>query len=352
MAHTRFEDVKITGVAGAVPADVVDNTTDHPEVDAVEAEKTVKLTGVRTYRKAHSDICSADLCHAAASNLLEQMSIDPGTIDALLFVTQTPDYRMPSTACILQDRLSCSTDTLAYDINLGCSGYVYGLYTACSLIRGGGLQRVLVLCGDTQTKLCHAEDKNVNFLLGDGGSATLLEACDGTSPITILLKTDGSGYRNLYIPAGGFRIPSSEETREVRTQVDGGTRSLEHMFMDGMGVFNFSVTSVVRTIQEFMQDHDIAGDQVDYMFLHQANKFMTDKIARKLKISSDRVPYSMDRYGNTSSASIPITMAHHFSTVASSSDRCILSGFGVGLSWGVADISLTSVFCPPILEYR
>ena len=350
MAKSVFKGVRISGVAGAVPQHRVDNLRDHPFVPEDDRKKIVALTKVGAYRRAPVEMCSSDLCQAAAEALLSGLGHTAEDIDAIVFTTMTPDYRVPSTACLLQDRLHCRTSTLAYDINMGCSGFVVGLYNACSLIQGGGLKRVLLLAGDTQTKLCHDEDKNVVFILGDGGTATLLEADPTADDIVIELMTDGSRFKNLYVPAGGFRCRSNETTRRVEAQPDGGVRSAENLYMNGMEIFKFSATDVVKSIAEFMEAEHICPEEIDSLFLHQANGFMNEKISRKLKVPDAKVPYTIGFYGNTGSASIPLTMAHHYSTTVPTRERCLLSGFGVGLSWGVVSATLDGVYAPPIVE--
>ncbi len=350
MAKVSFSSIKIKGISAAVPKNIVNNLSTHSFISMEDRQKTVKLTGMLEYRKANPEVCASDLCLKAAQLLLETMNMGPASIDAVLFVTQTPDYRLPSTACILQSKLGCPQSTLAYDINLGCSGFMYGLYTACSFIGGGGLKNVLLLCGDTQTKLSYEKDKNVCFMMGDAGTATIISEDKQASQINMVLMTDGEGYEKLIVPAGGFRYPSTEETREIRVQSDGGTRSLEHIYMDGIEIFNFSSTTVVNTIKSFFEDGLINIENIDYLILHQANKFMTNKIARKLKFPADKVLYSLEYYGNTSCGSIPLTIAHHFSKMQLVKKHCVLSGFGVGLSWGVADLILENICCPPICE--
>ena len=279
------------------------------------------------------------------------MNINPESIDAIIFVTQTPDYKLPSTACIMQDKLGCKTSTIAFDISLACSGFIYGLFTACSFITGGGIKRVLLLCGDTQTKLYHSEDKNVSFLLGDAGTATIIDYYKNSEPISITLRTDGSGYDTMIVPAGGFRKPSNEFTGKIVKNKDGDIRSEEHLHMKGIEVFKFAATTVFETIKSFMDEIKISNNEIDYLFLHQANKFMTDKIAQKLNIPKEKVPYSLEYFGNTSSASIPLTIANYFSNYSKSfTKRCILSGFGNGLSWGVADVKFKNTYCLPIQE--
>ncbi len=353
MPKSRFEGVRIRGIAGAVPDTAVDNLVDHQFCSADDCRKIVGLTKVGSYRKAAPGTCASDLCQASAETLLAGLGMTPADIDGIVLATMTPDYRVPSTACLLQDRLGCRQSVVAYDINMGCSGFVVGLYNACSLIVGAGLKRVLLLAGDTQTKLCHDEDKNVVFILGDGGTATLLEADPGAPPITVELMTDGSRFRNLYVPAGGFRRRSTEETRALRRGADGAVRSEEHLYMNGMEIFKFSVTDVVKSIAQFMEAEALTPDSVSQLFLHQANWFMNDKIARKLKFPAEKVPYTIEFFGNTGSASIPLTMAHHLSRGGGGDGRpSLFCGFGVGLSWGVATAVLDHVYAPPVVEFR
>lgn len=350
MARSTFEGVAIRGIAGAVPKTRFSMLTGHRICTAEESKKIVDLTGVYEYRKATSAVCSSDLCQRAAESLLSGLGVNPTTIDAILFVTMTPDYRVPSTAGILQDRIGASRATVAFDINMGCSGYVVGLYNACALLAGAGLKRVLLLAGDTQTKLCCERDKSVVFLLGDGGTATLLEAQGGVDSVTLELMTDGSRFKSLYIPAGGFRQPSSDATREVKARPDGGLRSDDDLFMESMEIFKFSA-DVVKTIQGFLDSRSLSHEHFDVLLLSQANKFTNDRIARKLKFPAEKVPYSLRSFGNTGSASIPLTVVTNSDRFAGKeSVRSILCGFGVGLSWGVADVTFSGLLCPPIEE--
>jgi 3-oxoacyl-[acyl-carrier-protein] synthase-3 len=192
----------------------------------------------------------------------------------------------------------------------------------------------------------------VVFLLGDGGTATLVEASErSTDPIVIELMTDGGRFDKLFVPTGGFRKPSTELTRQVKQQPDGGMRAEDHLYMDGMQIFHFSSTDVVKSIKTFMESENLSLEKIDFLVLHQANKFMTDKIARKLKFSLDKVPYSLAVYGNTGSASIPLTIAYnHGEMMPAGENRCLFCGFGVGLSWGIVDIVLNKIYCPPIVE--
>ena len=350
MAKSIFKNIKIRGIAAAVPKNKVDCIRDHEFMPEGERRKIVELTGVQEYRKTPPEICSSDLCEVSAKALLKGLDVDPASIDAVIFSTMTPDYKAPSTACILQHKLGAPISSVAFDINMGCSGYVVGLFNACALIQGAGLKRVLLLSGDTQTKLCYEKDKNVVFLLGDGGTATLLEAVESSDDIKIELMTDGSRFQNLYVPAGGCRRPSTASSREIKIENDGGLRSEEHLYMNGMEIFKFSATDVVKSLQGYMESEKISSEGIDYLILHQANKFMNDKIAKKLKFSPEKVLYSINKYGNTAAASIPLTIVHNFGRMDAKKTRCLLSGFGVGLSWGIVDIVLDRIYSLPVIE--
>ncbi|MDC1122022.1 ketoacyl-ACP synthase III [Nitrospinaceae bacterium] len=346
-----FNNIRIAGISAAVPKTVVNNFKDHDFVSIKKRADIVKLTGVEEYRKAADGQTTADLCQVATENLFKELDVDPLSIDGVIFITMTPDYVAPSTACVLQDKLGLSTATVAFDVNLGCSGYVYGLYIACSLIQGGGLKKVLLLAGDTQTKLCHREDQNVVFLLGDAGTATIVETCVDAPEIKMRLNTDGSRKDSLIIPAGGFRLPSDSGTKKIREQVDSGIRSAEHLYLDGIGVFNFSITDVAETINDFMEEENLDANNINYFVLHQANKFMIDRIAKKSSFPPEKVLYSLLKYGNTSSASIPLTLlCNSLKMEGKRSQNCLLSGFGIGLSWGVIHISLENVCFPKLSE--
>ena len=346
----QFSECSVRGIAAAVPRTIIDNRVYHTKIPQDEVMKRVHLTGINQYRRATPDVCASDLCFHAAINLFNTLDVDPATIDAIIYVTQTPDYRLPATACLLQSRLNCKQNIVAFDINMGCSGFIVGLFNSCTFLSGTHFKRVLLLCGDTQTKLVADDDTNVNFIMGDAGTAILIEKRQDAAPIYMTLNTDGSRFDKLIIPAGGFRLPSSEATREITKQSDGQYRSLEHMYMSGMDVFNFSVTDVATSIKEFMKERELSVETLSYLVLHQANKFMTDKIASKLGFKPEQVLYSMGEYGNTSCASIPLTIAHHMSLFSKKRQSCLLSGFGVGLSWGVVNLVFDNLICPAIVE--
>jgi len=353
MSILTYHGVGIKGLSAAVPKAIIDNLdfTQSSLFSAQERKNTVETTGIRFRRRAEANVCSSDLCFSAADRLLSEMSIDRTSIDMLIFVSQTPDYRQPATAPILQHRLSLNKTTAAFDINLACSGYLYGLSTAYAYCSQAGINRVLLLVGETLSKIVSSEDRATSLLFGDGATATLVEKDSSFSTSYFSLNSDGSGYEVLYIEAGGYRNISSEETLSLREYPDGSKRNRENLSMDGMEVFNFTMREVPKDIKNLLQKADMDESKVDYIILHQANKLMTDFFLKKLKIPKGKAPYSMERFGNTSAVSIPLTMVSELSKQLKQEKlTLLLSGFGGGLSWGSAIINTSNVTVPGIEE--
>lgn len=335
MRLRRTDGVRIAGIACAIP-----NESESVEELALafgqdEAQKTAKTVGVQKRHIAADTICSSDLCYAAASRLLQELEWKAESIETLLFVSQTPDYVLPATSCVLHGRLGLASHCASLDINLGCSGYVYGLWVATKMARAQGAGRTLLLVGDTPSKFICAEDRSVVPLFGDAGSATAIEADEEGGPLLFDLGTDGSGAEHLIIRAGGFRERSSEATRLVTERPDGCRRSAECLEMNGGEIFNFSLDRVPPMVRGLAEEAYGSLEGVDYVVLHQANLFMLQYLAKRLKLPREKMPLSLEQYGNTSSATIPLTMATSLrETLQGRRNKLILAGFGVGLSWG------------------
>jgi len=297
-----------------------------------EVINIINTTGVEKVRVSAQNETSADMCYEAASHLINKEEIDKTDIDGLVFVSQTPDYILPATSIILQNRLGLSTETICQDIRYGCSGYIYGLLQASLWINSGLCKNVLVLAGDTTSKMTNENDKSLKMVFGDCGTATLISK--GKNDIAFSLRSDGSKFDRLIIPAGGFRNPISEKTRIVKFDEDKNGRSEEDLFMDGLAIFNFAINNVHIDINSLIEFVEWEKDDVNVFALHQANKFMVNFITKKLKVSSDKVPQNVLNYGNTGPASIPLLLCDKFSTDNLSLEKVIFSGFGVGLSWG------------------
>ena len=349
MAKITFHGVGIKALSACVPPEIVYNKDLGYLIPEEEIEKTISNIGIEQRRIAAPDVTASDLCFKAARRLMEDNQIAPESIDVLLFMSQTADYRIPATSCLLQQRLGLPRETLCFDISLGCSGYLFALSTAFAYASMQGINRVLLLDGETFSKIVNRRDKVDWPLYGDAGTATLIEKGDyGDS--TFMLYTDGSGENTLKIHAG-MRNPITPDSCVEREQEEGNIRSDLEVFMDGMDVFNFAISKVPKSVKLLLKETDKTIDDVDYLVFHQANRFMMDFFVKKLKISPDRVPYCISKYGNTSSASVPLTVSSELSGQLDGSHTVVMSAFGAGLSWGAAIMQMRDCKVSPVIEY-
>lgn len=348
MATVRYSNVGIMAISACVPKTVVSNRDLGYLIPEEEIEKTINNIGIEERRIADADCCTSDLCFRAAQKLMQDNDIDPESIDALIFVSQTSDYHQPATAPILQHRLGLTKETICFDINLACSGYVFGLSTAYAYANMG--LRVLLLVGETMSKIVSRHDKVNTPLFGDAGTATIVEQGDYGNAV-FSLHSDGSGALVMNVPYGGFRNQSCEEGLKEEVDADGSIRTGEQFRMDGMGVFNFGMKEEPKDIKRLLAECEMTIDQVDVLVYHQANKFMTDFFSKKLKIDASHTPYSLKRFGNTSSASIPLTIVSEMRDGYKERSRTILSGFGAGLSWGSVMLDLSKCAISELIEY-
>ena len=345
----QFNNIRISGIACAVPATVVKVSDFAGRFGEEYCHKFSEVTGIREFRKTREHQTTSDLCFAAAENLLSRKHIERQQIGALVLVTHTADYRRPATACVLHKRLGLSKDCAAFDISLGCSAFVYGLQVVCSMMANSNIDKALLLVGETLTKMTHPEDRSVAMLFGDGGSAILLEKTNEPSSIKGLLKTDGTGYRAIIAPAGGFR--NMNATHEDILWPDGNRRTLYNTIMQGENVFSFSITDVPRTIKEFLSVTGTTVDDYDCLAFHQANRFISQMLCKKLKVSQEKMPLCLDRYGNPSAPSIPMVICDTYGEKSDNKDLSFLMcGFGVGLSWGVCSAKVNVGDILPIIE--
>lgn len=351
MKHTHVRGIRVRGIAAAVPDRIV-TSADEAEVFGVdEMQKISSATGIAERRQSPDGICTSDLCIAAANKLLESTGIAKESIDALVFVTQTPDYVLPATGCTLHGRLGLPVECAAFDVNLGCSGYTYGLWMAAHLIAGRGANRVLLLAGETNSRVIYPLDRSARPLFGDAGTATVLDTDPEAGAIRFVFGTDGRGQNELYIPAGGFRMRHSDAACEVQVGEDGNPRRLIDLHMNGSAVFVFTLDRVVPLIREAIRDADWSVDTIDAAVFHQANEFMLKHIAKAVKLPWEKVPRSLQQFGNTSSASIPLTMVTELARGGRiPACKLLLAGFGVGLSWCSATIDTAEISAPPLVE--
>ncbi len=304
------------------------------------ADKIFDKTGIRTRHVSADGETAGDLAEQAAKQLFSEYGIDPLSINFILLATQSPDYFLPTTACMLQSRLGIPTTAGALDFNLGCSGFVYGLAVAKGLIASGVASKILFITADTYSKYVHPMDKSARTIFGDGAAATLIGASDAENIGQFVLGTDGRGYDKLIVPAGGMRMACSDSTSAEQTDESGNIRSQNNLFMDGMEIFNFTITTVPKTVKEALEKNGVTLEGIDLFVFHQANKYMLDFLCKKCKIPAEKFYMNFADCGNTVSASIPIALARAVQDgTLKPGMKVMLVGFGVGLSWGATIIT-------------
>lgn len=345
-----IKNINIRAITTYLPIDVLEMNS----LTDIFEEKDIKLvmnaSGVERVHVAKPEETASDLCFEAALHLFEKEKLNRADIDGVVFVSQTPDYIAPATSVCLQDRLGLSKETVCFDISYGCSGYIYGLFQASTLIGSGACNNVLVLAGDTTTKLINSKDRAQRLVFGDCGSATLVSK--GQTDIGFHIGSDGSGANTVIVPAGGFRTPSTDETRKEFVDSEGNVRSLENLYMDGTAVFTYILKrgqESIRTLLEFM-NWEI--NDVNFFALHQATKFTLSYLRKRLGIDQSKSPTNITNYGNTGPTTIPLVLtdtSHNESGVDTSTwNKVLMSAYGVGLSWGsiACDLSETHIYRP------
>ncbi len=303
---------------------------------AENMKKVFSGSGIRNRRIAPPGVCGSDLAFQAAEQLFARHpNVDRSKIDLVIHCTQSPDYLLPTTACILQDRLKLSKNCGAFDLNLGCSQYVYALSVASSMIASGVANLALVLTGDTMSQTVHPKDRALVPIMGDAGSASLIgPVADDEGFMGFELGTDGEGHKYLMIPASGFRIPRSPETAIAVEDKEGNVRSPENIYMNGAAIFHFAITVVPKTVQRVLEKVDLGMEQIDMFLFHQANRYMLDYLMKKLKIPSEKTHFYVEDTGNTSGSTMPgvLSDAIRLGKVRPGMN-VLLIVFGVGLSW-------------------
>ncbi len=325
---------RITNVATHLPDEVLTNEQLAALFVDWPAEKILDKTGISQRRIAAPDETAADLAFGAARRLFDEQGVQRGEVDFLILCTQAPDHVLPTTACLLQDRLGLATSVGAFDINLGCSGFVYGLSVAAGLIATQAARSVLLLTADTYSKYINAGDKSVRTLFGDGAAATLIEAAESGAIGPFVFGTDGSGGKDLIVKAGAFRTPRSEQTRIEAADASGNIRSDDNLYMNGAGVLGFTLREVPRMFDALLRKSALTAEALDHVVMHQANKFMVDALQKKLKLPDAKVPRLYEEIGNTVSSTIPFVLADLIERDRlQRGQQLALLGFGVGLSW-------------------
>ncbi len=350
MAYLTFKNVGISGMAAAIPRNVIRNYEYTVHFPQEEVKQVVDKIGIFERRFAEPGTTSSDLCFAAAEKLIHDIGIARDEVDLLVFVSQTPDYRMPATSVLLQHRLGLPKSTIAFDLNLGCSGFIYGMSVIYSLMERSSLRKALLLDGETRSRVYSAKDRKTAFIFGDGGVAALIERKKAFGKSYFSLNSDGSKEDLIKMNAGGYRNPSSCETfKEKVVDEHGNIRSEEHGYINGAEVFNFVIKEIPPDLKNIMKYAETDVDGIDFFVFHQANDFINSYLVKKMKLNPEKVPSTIARFGNTSSVSIPLTIAAELQNKIQQK-RLLLSGFGVGMTWASTIINTDQCFISNLVE--
>lgn len=343
MAFVKFNNSCIVGIAAGVPRHIEPTVS---TTNAYDAKEYMETTGIMEKRFSN-DFTTSDLCFAATERLLTDLNWEKEDVDALIFVSQTPDYILPATSCVLHGKLGLRKSCMCLDISLGCSGWVYGLSVALSLIETGCIKKAILLAGDARKHAMEEPDQ----LFGYAGTATAIEYNpEKAKPIMMDLGSDGTGYDAIIRPGGGTRNPFNEHSLELEDCEDGRKRHALQTRMKGMDVFAFGITTAPKSIKKLGKEFDFDYSTYDYFVFHQANRMMNETIRKKLKLNEDKVPYSMTHFGNTSSASIPVTIVTQLADKLHGHKKFIGCAFGVGLSWGTVAFETENIHVSQLVE--
>ncbi|MCF0158572.1 MAG: ketoacyl-ACP synthase III [Veillonella sp.] len=354
MSFLTINNVKIVGLAACVPPTIEENLTLPIFENEAEARRVIESTGIERKRVVEAGTTASDLSYQGINKLLGELEWSPDSIDALIYVCTSRDYIAPITSAILQDRLGFRKDCYCLDLPLGCSGWVYGMSNLSSLLSHGQLKRGLLVCAETNSLNRSAKDKTVKPLFGDAATITALEFDENwDKPMQFSFGVDGSGYKAVWTEFGGTRNPITPEAIEEKEIEPGIIRKGIDMVVNGMDVFAFAIKVPPLSLSEFIEHFNIDTEKVDYLFLHQANKFIDDRIRKRLKMPEEKVPFCLQDFGNTNSASIPLTMVvckthelmnGHF--------ECLGCGFGIGLAWASIHYYVENLKAVVLTEYE
>jgi len=330
--------VRIRNIEYYLPEKILDNEQLEKDFPGWSAKKIENKVGIERRHVVGESETALDLAFEASKKVLKDY--DKNKIDFLLLSTQSPEYYLPSGACILQDRLGLRTNIGAFDYNLACSGFIYGLALAKSLIESNIASSVLLVNADTYTKHIHPKDKSNRTIFGDGSAATIIEKSESEGILEFSLGTDGSGFKNLIVPNGGLRHRYDINAKEI-DDGSGSIRTDNNLYMNGPEIFNFTIKVVPKLVLEVLEKNKISLEDLDYVIFHQANKYILEYLRKKINIPEDRFYLDMRETGNTISATIPIAIKNSLDKgVITSGDKILIVGFGVGYSWGATIIKI------------
>jgi 3-oxoacyl-[acyl-carrier-protein] synthase-3 len=350
MAKLEFTNVGVKAIAACVPKHIRSNNQLEHLLGAAELEKVLQNVGIHEMRQVSESTTPSDLCFAAAERLFLDNDVSKDEIDVVLFLSQNGDFKIPATSPSLQHRLGLLTTTACLDLTLACSGYIYALSTAFAYASIPSINNVLLLVGEAFSQLVSDKDKVNAPLYGDAGTATLISK-GNFGPSFFQLYSDGSGADSIKIEAGGARCPANSETLLFKEREDGNFRSGHQLYMDGLEVFNFTLKVVPKSVKDALLEANENVGSIDFFVFHQANRFMIDFFVKKLKIPSEKVPISLDTFGNVSSATIPLTLVTRLkSELVDTNRKMLMSGFGAGLSWGTAILEMNRPVLSELVE--
>ena len=333
--EVKTTGASIAGIVSCVPSRQIENDYFVDKFGETGVNDVVKMIGVNKRHWVDDNTTTRDLCLHAGKRLLKDLDWDPKSVDALIFVSQTPDFRLPASACILQSELELPTSCIAFDVNLGCSAYPYALWLGMTMIQTGAARRVLLAVGDTISKITDMNDRATALLFGDAGTMTALEATKENSDTYFVMGTDGLGANNLIIPTGAFKNYPIEDDLRLNE------KNPFCMFMDGAEVFNFTLKAVPALVNKTILFAENSIEKYDAFLFHQANLFMVERLAKKAKLPVDKIPININDFGNTSCASIPLLMTTTLGTqLKNDLLQLAMFGFGVGYSWASASIKV------------
>ena len=351
MAFLSISHVAIRGVVSCVPSKI-DENLDAPVFAKGEAERVIAQTGIERKHVVADNMVVSDLFLKAAEQLLAELHWEKDSVDVLGVVSLSPDYLEPPTACIMQDRLKLSESCFTIDMNQGCPGWINGLATLSSLLSHGSMRRAILLNGDASTLLNSPYDKECRPLFGDAGVATALEFDNNAPDMQFDLGTRGKDFKAIWRKAGGLRVPITEDSLKMKNYGEHILRRDTDCVMDGMNVFAFGISVAPKSVKHLCEHFNIDLTKTDKFLMHQANLYMNSKIRKKLKIPEDKTPMCLKDYGNTSSASIPLTMTSQcHKEYASGRLDNIACAFGVGLAWGSVHFVTDHIICPEPIIY-
>lgn len=346
MLLTKFQNFAIIGMSVAAPNNLLGVASFYDDFGEESVKNISEMTGIKSFRRALPEQTASDLGYIAANDVFNKTGINKDEIGMLVFITQKPDYGIPSTAFLLHKRLGLGRECICFDINLACSGFVYGIHTVMSMLNSSNKKTALLITGDTTTKTISPYDKTMMLLFGDSGTATIIQKTNQENMVYTALRTDGDRFKAIIAPSGAYRNRNGLMKRVEWS--DGIVRSDYDTHMKGMDVFGFSISDVPQLMKEMLESLNTTPESYDVFALHQPNMYMLKKIAHKIKIPNEKLLVSIDRFGNNSSSSIPLVLSDHFGNSTGKSLRTFMCGFGAGLSWGCADITLNTDIIFPI----